>query len=1312
AFYTPVQNASGIQAQLYSTGAAGNLTLNALGGNVGIGTTTPNAALEVYLSSGGNLPRITSGDNYAGLLLYKGLTQKASFAFANSADQFGTGSVADDVIISNNSSANSIHLATGVGPTVRLTVTSAGNVGIGTTTISSKFAVAVSGSVYGYVNNSNGAWANVSDSRLKKNITTMGDSAMGRINLLRSIYYDPLSASTTEGIRGANLGFIAQEMENIVPEVVSTDNNGYKAISYGSFAPLFVKALQEISASSSELNLKINGITAGLFTAPVRAPYFVSTSTTASTFSYASSTSITVSGKAYLGTTSISSLIVSDSGVRFSAYGAGTLQTDAVGNITVASDERLKDIQGSFSRGLADLRKIDPIVYKWKPETGYDTASAYAGFAAQNMLTAIPEAVGMGQDGFYTLQERPILAALVNAVKELDSSTTALQTRLDNINSFSTTSADYWKSVNDMFSTSSTNYWKSVTDLFSTTSSQYFINSSSTIPKTYVTNVFTAPQTVSATLSAGTTTMNSLIVTNTSTSTLSGDLSIAGLISLSRLAVSNSFFQAGLGNCNLKTDSLKYNSSTGKFTCDNNGGPTTYYFVDNDATKPATAVNNTTDYWSPATQPNITASSTGASILVSVNTSFTSTNAGSNYYVSRIVRNTGSPASCFTSGAVGSNMTAFSTDSGNVVNATQTFLDKPNTTNTTYYTVCSSALGTTGATVGSTTVTLVQLGGADLAENYYTTDDSIEAGDLVSIDETLPAGVKKTDISYDNVLGVISTEPNMVFDDNAGQDSGRRVAVALSGRVPVKVSIENGDISAGDYLTSSSFPGVAMKAVKSGMVIGQAMNNYSGESTGIVLMFIKNSFFRGEDLAMVGETKSSVFIATSTSIASMFNYASTTALTVSGNSYFSSTTFSGNVGIGTTSPNQKLVVQGGLCVTGGTSCPIETDGVIVAEGLITQNAFDLAENYPTFDTELDKGDIVSVDTSNNINIKKASSGEVSIGIISSAPGLTLGLRSTSTRPVALGGRVPVKVNLENGLISSGDRIAISSTPGVGMKMSNTSTQSVGIALESFNNEPTKNGMITVFVDLSWNNLDNSIANGKINADLWTSDSNTGVIKLASASILDMQSKDIINIGKLISSSGRWSINESGKLIVDEIEANKIKVEMGVTVKDRSNNGYYCIYFDSGIMKSEPGECQASVSNAITGSSQNSTPTSNSSSSSDVIDTIPPVIILNGLNPSTINTGSTYSDMGAVVTDNVDQNLGYGVSTYVGDTLVSDHEVVIDTNTPSTYTIKYNAFDSANNQAVEISRTVIVNSPSYNPTGNETSSSTQMTELPE
>ncbi|MDB5187711.1 MAG: hypothetical protein JWO50_231, partial [Candidatus Kaiserbacteria bacterium] len=129
------------------------------------------------------------------------------------------------------------------------------------------------------------------------------------------------------------------------------------------------------------------------------------------------------SGSIGIGTSSPTTQFQTTGSVRFSNFGAGTLSVDAVGNLITSSDERLKNIQGSFSAGLAQIQQLTPILYTWKTETGFDTTNTYAGFSAQNVQAAIPQAVGQDSHGFLTLQDRPILAATVNAIKDIGSIT-------------------------------------------------------------------------------------------------------------------------------------------------------------------------------------------------------------------------------------------------------------------------------------------------------------------------------------------------------------------------------------------------------------------------------------------------------------------------------------------------------------------------------------------------------------------------------------------------------------------------------------------------------------------------------------------------------------------------------------------------------------------------------------------------------------------------------------------------------------------------------------------------------------------------
>ncbi|NCN52187.1 DUF2190 family protein, partial [Candidatus Parcubacteria bacterium] len=165
----------------------------------------------------------------------------------------------------------------------------------------------------------------------------------------------------------------------------------------------------------------------------------------------------------------------------------------------------------------------------------------------------------------------------------------------------------------------------------------------------------------------------------------------------------------------------------------------------------------------------------------------------------------------------------------------------------------------------------------------------------------------------------------------------------------------------------------------------------------------------------------------------------------------------GKVGIGKgVSIDSTLTVQGSLCVRDTGTCG-STAGTIYATTASISD-IDLAENYRVTDETIVAGEIVSLDISEISTIKRAEQGETIIGVISTNPGLLLGQDIKDGKPVALKGRIPVKVNMEGGEIVAGDAITLSSTAGIGMKATSTS-QSVGIALEG----AAEDGVIEMFV---------------------------------------------------------------------------------------------------------------------------------------------------------------------------------------------------------------------------------------------------------
>jgi len=132
-------------------------------------------------------------------------------------------------------------------------------------------------------------------------------------------------------------------------------------------------------------------------------------------------------------------------------------------------------------------------------------------------------------------------------------------------------------------------------------------------------------------------------------------------------------------------------------------------------------------------------------------------------------------------------------------------------------------------------------GGADIAEEYLVNDESISAGDLVSLSTPKFYIEKSTASSSYPVFGVVSTKPGIRLKDWDYNPQNNR-AVALAGRVPVKVSEENGIINVGDRLTlSATIPGVAMKQTEPGQSIGIAME--SSENKDKVITFLNMTYW-------------------------------------------------------------------------------------------------------------------------------------------------------------------------------------------------------------------------------------------------------------------------------------------------------------------------------------------------------------------------------------------------------------------------------------------------------------------------------------
>ncbi len=137
------------------------------------------------------------------------------------------------------------------------------------------------------------------------------------------------------------------------------------------------------------------------------------------------------------------------------------------------------------------------------------------------------------------------------------------------------------------------------------------------------------------------------------------------------------------------------------------------------------------------------------------------------------------------------------------------------------------------------------------------------------------------------------------------------------------------------------------------------------------------------------------------------------------------------------------------------------------------------------------------------------------------------------------------------------------------------------------------------------------------------------------------------------------------IFAEKLTVGSTENPSGITLYDEVTNEPYCLKIQNGAMVSAPGMC-----------SEDEEEEEGEEGSEDTID---PIISLLGENPSVITVGTSYSDMGATVSDtdgegNVNLNLGLHYSVNGVDM----ETVSIDTQATSTHTIVYSAVDGAGN----------------------------------
>ncbi len=246
-----------------------------------------------------------------------------------------------------------------------------------------------------------------------------------------------------------------------------------------------------------------------------------------------------------------------------------------------------------------------------------------------------------------------------------------------------------------------------------------------------------------------------------------------------------------------------------------------------------------------------------------------------------------------------------------------------------------------------------------------------------------------------------------------------RLFLDLSGNVGVgtttpgyKLDVQGGSINTSQNLCINGDCKSAWSQIASQWANGASSINYGGGSVGIG---ITSPLYK---LDVNGGTngfraKSSSVLSTDT--IATFENNSAIQMIVRAN---------GNVGIGNTSPTEKLHVTGNIKVSGN----------IDVGGNINAKYQDLAE-WVESSQELPAGTVVVLDSSKSNQVVASTQSYDSrvAGVISPQPGIALGERGEGRVLVATTGRVRVKVDATNGPIQIGDLLVTSDKTGFAMK---------------------------------------------------------------------------------------------------------------------------------------------------------------------------------------------------------------------------------------------------------------------------------------
>ena len=94
-----------------------------------------------------------------------------------------------------------------------------------------------------------GTWSSTSDARLKKNVRPLSGAPETLLSL-RGVSFEYIAPDQIHELAGERIGMIAQEVEQVIPDWVSTGADGYRRVTYRGFEALTVESLRALREES------------------------------------------------------------------------------------------------------------------------------------------------------------------------------------------------------------------------------------------------------------------------------------------------------------------------------------------------------------------------------------------------------------------------------------------------------------------------------------------------------------------------------------------------------------------------------------------------------------------------------------------------------------------------------------------------------------------------------------------------------------------------------------------------------------------------------------------------------------------------------------------------------------------------------------------------------------------------------------------------------------------------------------------------------------------------------------------------------